>query len=501
MNKELLRMENIVTLADSRLLLDHARLNLFEGEIIGITGVNNAGKTVLAGGISGKYPIDSGCLFLSEKEVRILSIEDGRKAGVYYFSQNSSLIGEFTVWENFLLGPRGKQVVIREKESEEQCHDMLDLLEIHVDIHDRINTLSLKEKLLVEMARAIYYDAKIFIMDNILSTLSATALDEFEAIFEMLCSLHIGIILIESGIRYLKRYCRRLFVMRDRKTVGVLNAGEMDDNLIISLMLGIKSAYVEKEHSAGETADRKVLFEMNEICYKQILDRLSFQIYSGEIAGILNTGKHSGEAIGCLLQGRDRPDSGTISLNGRTLRLKSAEKAVECGIASLAEQDSIIPNLTLEENVMLPALKGNSSFLGIVNNSELKYRAHELISNYIVPYQGILASERRISEDRALRWKISFCRMLSTSPGLVVLNNPTQNMDIAAKEILYQDIRSLKQQNVAGLVISSDIKELLAVSDRILVVSHGRLHGTLYNNEYGREELLYYYGKHLKESL
>ena len=501
MTKELLRMENIVSFADSRMLLDHARLNLFEGEIIGITGVNNAGKTVLAGGISGRYPIASGSMYLSEEEVQILSIEAGRKAGVYYFSQSSSLIGEFTVWENFLLGPRGKQVVIDEKKSGEQCRDMLDLLEIHVDIHDRINTLSPKEKLLVEMARAIYYDAKIFIMDDILGTLSATALDEFEGIFGMLCSLHMGIILIESGIRYLKRYCHRLFVMRDRKTVGVLNAGEMDDNLIISLMLGIRSAYVEKEHSPEETAGRRVVFEMREICYRNVLDRLSLQVYEGEIAGILNAGKHSGRAIGCLLQGRDRPDSGEICLNGRPLRLKSAEKAVKEGIASLAEQDTIVPNLTLEENVMLPALKGNSGFFGILNNSELKYRAHELISRYIVPYQGILASERKISEDRALRWKISFCRMLSTSPELAVLNNPTQSMDIAAKEILYQDIRSLKEQNVAGLVISSDIKELLAVSDRILVVSRGRVHGTLYNDEYGREELLYYYGKHLKESL
>lgn len=501
MNKELLRMENIVSYADSRMLLDHVRLNLLEGEVIGITGVNNAGKTVLAGGISGRHPITSGSMLLSEEEVQIHSIEEGRKAGVYYFSQKSALIGEFTVWQNFLLGARGKKILIDEKESQEQCRDMLDLLKIHVNIHDRVNVLSVKEKLLVEMARAIYHDAKIFIMDDIFSTLSAAEMDELEEFFSILCSLHMGIILIECGIHYLKRYCRRLFVMRNGKTVAVLNDSEMDDNLIISLMLGTKSAFVKKEDSLEAISGQKILFEMQDICFKNVLHKLSFQIFKGEIAGILNAGKHSGKAIYSLLRGMEQPDSGGICLQECPLCLKSTSHAVRNGIAFFSGKNMIVPSLTLEENVMLPVLKRNSGFLGIMNHSELKYRAHELISRYIVPYQGTWISEQMLREDQVLRWKISFCRMLSTDPELVVLDNPTQSMDITAKEILYQDILSMKKQNTTGIVISSDIKELLAVSDRILVVSHGKVHGTLYNNEYGREELLYYYGKQLRENL
>ncbi|MBA4699917.1 MAG: sugar ABC transporter ATP-binding protein [Ruminococcus sp.] len=498
MNKELLRMEHIITYRSSKKILDDAKLNLFQGELIGITSVNNAGKTALVGGIVGTAPITSGHIYIEEEEVSITSIEEGRKAGIYYFSRHSSLITDFTIWQNFLLGPNPGQIIIKSRDSEAQCREMLELLGIQVNIHEKISTLTQKEKLLVEMARAVYYDAKILVMDDILNTLSATALDEFELLFQMLCSLHIGIILIDNRIRCLKRYCSRLFVMRSGQTAAVLDKGNMDDNLITALMLGTKPAAKDKPHIPEPLRHNEVLLEMQTIYYQNILRGLSFQVFRNEITGVLNVGTHSGNAVNHLLQGRGKPDSGTLYFRQQPIVLKSAEHAVSTGIASLAEQDAIFPNLTLEENIMFPALKMNSRLYGILNKSELKYSASELMSRYIVNYEGIYISESQIEADIILRWKIYFCRMLSTSPELAVILNPTKSIDSTSKELLYDDIRSLSGLGTTALIISSNIEELFAVCDRILVVNHGKAEADIRNDESGREELLYLYRQYLK---
>ncbi len=498
MNKELLRMEHIVTYYSSKRILDDAKLNLFEGEIIGITGVNNAGKTTLTGGIAGTAPVFHGHIYIEEEEVSITSIEEGRKAGVYYFSSHSSLITDFSIWENFLLGPNQGKMVIKSRNSEAQCREMLELLGIQVNIHEKINTLSLKEKLLVEIARAVYYDAKIFVMDDVLGTLSAKALEEFELLFQMLCSLHIGIILIDNGFRILKRYCSRLFIMRSGQTVAVLDKGNMDDNLITALMLGTKPSAKDEPHIPEAPVYNEVLLEMRHIHYQNILIDLSFQIFCNEITGILNVGTHSGNAVNHLLQGRGMPDSGTLCFKQRNIILKSAEHAVRTGIASLAEQNIIFPNLTLEENIMLPALKINSGLYGILNRAELKYYASELMSRYIIDYEGIHISESQIELDTILRWKVSFCRMLSTNPDLVILLNPSKSIDSTSKELLYHDIRSLRDLGKTSLVISSNIEELFSTCDRILVVSHGKAEADIRNDEAGMEKLLYLYKQYLK---
>lgn len=498
MNKELLRMEHIVAYHFSKKIVDDAKLNLFQGEVIGITGVNNAGKTALTGGIAGTAPIACGHVYIEEKEVSITSIEEGRKAGVYYFSGHSSLITDFSIWENFLLGPNRRKTVIKSEASEAQCREMLELLGIQVNIHEKINTLSLKEKLLVEIARAVYYDAKILIMDDILGSLSAKALDEFELLFQMLCSLHIGIILIDNGFRIPKRYCNRLFVMRSGQTVAVLDKGNMEDNLITSLMLGTKPSAKEEPPIPGSPVHNEALLEMRHIHFQNILMDLSFQIFRNEATGILNVGTHSGNAVNLLLQGREKPDSGTLYFRQKALLLKSAEHAVRMGITSLAEENVIFPNLTLEENIMLPALKINSGLYGILNKAELKYYASELMSRYIVDYEGIYISESQIESDTILRWKISFCRMLSTNPELVILLNPAKSIDSTSKDLLYRDIRSLGDLGKTTLIISSDIEELFSTCDRILFVNHGKVEADIRNNEAGQENLLYLYRQYLK---
>jgi ABC-type sugar transport system ATPase subunit len=499
MIKELLRMEHINTCRFSRNILNDAKLNLFKGEIIGITGVNNSGKTALTGGITGVLPITSGCIYLEEEEVSISSIEEGRNAGVYYFSSSSSLIMDFTIWENFLLRPLKTQFIIKSRCSQSQCREMLELLGIGVNIHEKISTLSVKEKLLVEMARAVYYDAKIFVLDDVFYSLSAKAMDELEQLFQMLCSLHIGIIIIDNSFRNLKRYCRRLFVMRNGQTAAVLEDNDMDDNLIATLMLGTKPVARDRQDSPESVTGDELLLDVQHVQYKDILHDLSFRIFRHEITGILNVGTHSGSAIKLLLQGRRRPDSGILSFGQRPVNIKSPEDAVRIGISVFPEHDIIFPNLTLEENIMFPAMRKNSSLYGIVNTAELKYCASELMSRYIINYEGLCISESQIEWDNILRWKISFCRMLSTSPDLTVISNPTKSIDSISKEILYQDIRSLSENGRGALIISSDVEDLFAVCDRILVINRGKTEADVPADTTGKEEILNLYKQYLKQ--
>lgn len=397
------------------------------------------------------------------------------------------------------MDAKKKKFIIQEKEIRQCCREMLEMLAVDVDEEEIVKTLSFSEKLLVEIAKALYCDAKILIFDDILNLLSADLLDKFESIFLALNSLHISNILIDSGIHNLKRYCTRLFVMREGMTVSVLPKREMDENHVISLMLG--NRVMEKE-SEGVFLDRKVynlLCEIKCISITNILSGVDLRIYKEEAVGILNINKQAGQAIQSLFRGEMWPDSGEVYLEGKKVSFTSPEAAVAQGISAMAEEAVFYPNLSWEENIMLPALELNSHVAGIIAESELKYYAHELMTEYILPSTGIVVSEEDIRYSRILKKKISLCRALSTKPRLVVMSNPAQGLDVNLKERMYKDIRSLKKRHTAVLIISSDIGELFSICERIYVISKDGVEFSILNTEKNREKLLHIYGEYLKD--
>lgn len=490
MNKELLRMEDITAVYDDRKILKGARLNLFKGEIIGIIGVNYSGKTALAGGLVGLYSFTEGRIYLKEEPVWFNTIEQARDAGLFYIQKKSSLISDFTILENFMLAARGKKLLINKREIERDCKEALELIGIQADIHDMAGMLSYKNRVLIEIAKAIFYNAEILILDNVLNGLSDTALREFISLFNMLLTLHISIILVDTGIKYVKPYCSRLFIMRGGITTAVLDKKYMEENLIVSIMLGHKLKEKEENILECNPINSDVLLRFEQVSYGSVLHGLTFEVHKTEQVGILNVNKNSGRAIRDILIGEIQQYNGGIFFEGEGA-------APKMDIVTIPETDIIFPDMSIEENIVFSALKIGSR-LGIMNRHELKYIAGELISEYIQKDKSILIKRELVPKNRLLRKKIVFCRALATNPKLIVFVNPTQSIDLTAKGIIHKDIQSLKEKGIASLVISSDVEELLAVCERIIVINQGRVDKIFPVNSSVMEKLVYAYGSYLK---
>lgn len=500
MFKEILRMERITTYLGGTRILDNAKLNLFEKEVIGIVGVNYSGKTTLAGGISGVFPYTSGQTFLNEKQVKITSMEEAREKGVFYIQPRFSLINDFTIAENiFLLKEKGGNFLIKRKELEERTTEYLKLMNLLLTQDRLIQELSYKNKIIVEICKALVNDAKIIIFDSIFGGLSEEAEELFCYILELLKSLHVSVMLIESRLKPLKPFCNRLFVIRSGRTVGILGKNEIEDNKVISLMIGNKVDDDEEIVSISEKSSNKVLLEVEKVYYKNVLKNLSFSIYKNEILGILNVNKNSGRAIEKILTGLDFFESGSIRMNGKELYFQSTEESLKHGITIVTEEDNIFEDLSLAENITISALKKNSNILGIMNTSELKFIKNELISEFLRKGSNDHWDDESLRKGWLTQKKIAFCRALAPGPKLMILMHPTQRIDIVSKQEIYEDIVYLKKQNISVLIISSDVNELVSICERIVVVKNGKALDDLQVNEGRKDKILKKYGKYLRE--
>lgn len=498
MKQELLRMEHIESYKGSKQVLRYAKINLFTDETIGIAGLNYSGKSTLAGAIAGFHPHEKGTIYYCEKETRFSSIHQSRKAGIYYIQEKSSLIPQFSIADNLFLTPQKKEVILHREQYRKKTNDILSLLGIKEQADTTAKYLSAKYKLLTEIGIAVLNEAKIIILDNVLNKLPESSLEELKGTFQMLNSLHISIILIETGLKYLKPYSGRIFIMRNGMTVAELDQQEFEDPISVSLLTG------EPFHQEFVPADvityfnKKPLLSFHNIRYKNILHKMSFEIFEGETAGILNVNKSSGNAIAALLSGTASRDEGQIFLNGIPTDYRFAEDSIVSGVAVLQEKEHIFRNFSIEENITLTALKKQKKTFARMNGSELKYISGELFHQYIKPQNHKLYIGDPVPNNRLIEKKVAFCRALASQPKLLVYCNPTQKMDVFSKKAVYDDITSLKLKKITTVVISSDVWELLQVCERIIIINEGIVDRQVPVTKENKNWLIHKFGDQIK---
>gem|GEM_PF-1271992 len=494
---EILRMEQIVTDSKETRILDNAKLNLFEGEVAGLVGVNYSGKTTLTGAVTGLFPCTAGKIIYLENPIRITSIEQARKLGIYYIQPVSSLIAGLTVAENILLTPeKNKGILTRRKHTNQKARELLDALGVDISEEAAVETLSHYNRIVVEVCKALLNDARIIIMDNVVSALSQHSLGRFQKLLELLRARNTGILLVEARIKKLTPFCDRLFILREGRTVGVLKREEFDDGKIVSLMIGYALSDDEEAGAEAESPATQKLLELRKVRYRDTLKNISFAIYRNEILGVLNVNKHSGKAIEQLLLGIAQPDGGSILIEGASVRLDGPHDALARGIAVVPEDDLLLPDFSLGDNIVLSAAKTTSRGV-LLNMSELRYLKDELISQYMG--RDELLNGELIPDGWLYQKKMSFCRALAASPKLMVLSNPTQRIDFLSRQVIFEDILSLKKQRITALVISTSVNELMDVCDRIVVVQNGQVLDTFVVCDEQLEKIRMKYGSYLKD--
>lgn len=495
---EVLRMEQVVTESKGTRILNHAKLNLFRGEIAGLIGVNYSGKTTLAGGFTGHFPYTRGSTLLEDQPVCVTSIEQARKLGIFCVRPQSSLIGGLSVAENIFLTPEsGKGFLLRRKRANRRARDLLDAIGLPVSEEASVHSLTLFQRVKVEVCKAILNSAKVIVFDTVASALPQSSLPQFQALCGRLREQGMAILLVEARIQLLTALCDRLFILREGRTVGVLQRQDFDSDKIVSLMIGHAPGGAEPlPEPAG--APQEVLLELQGIRRPPALKDLSLSLYRHEVLGALNVDKLSGATLERLLSGLLQPQGGRILLEGRSIRLKGPHDALDHGIAILPEEDGMIDDLNLAENMLLAAMRTTSRPRPLLNRPELRYLENELLGEYLHSVANQVSGDDPLPDGWLFRKKVAFCRALATSPKLMVLTNPTQRIDFHSRQVIYEDILSLKRQQVAALVISSNVDELVSVCDRIAVVQNGLLHHTFTVQEGQKDAIRREYGSFLK---
>ena len=483
MKREILRLEDICTSENSVNIVRDADFHIFEGETVGLVGMTYAGKSTLMGAVTGEHPCNSGKIWICEKQKKIEAIETARKEGIFLIKDHSSLIDAFTIRDMMHLNFAFAEKKTRYREYLKKCKNTLKLLDIQGSEETLIGNLDFHKRVLLEIAQALVCNVRVIVLDNVISLLSDSARIKFVGLFKKLKLYGISIVLIESQTDLIKEYLDRLCIMRRGRVVAELLPEEIQEKLVLSLSEGenyvpglLKSLY-----DVDEINGKDILEFSHVMTEDHVIKDLNFQLRQGEILGIWNKNRHSGQAIMDILEGRLKLAKGNIRCNGYNCNSTREGWIYPYGIYSIPETDRLCSNMTIGENIGLSALDKNAYMGLIMKDGELRYLIQNLCEEYLGQKEFLLFPDQMVPDSQLARKKISLCRALAAGAEIIVYNNPFLHMDIKEREVLIGDLVRTQKKGISQVLISSQIEMLYPLCNRIVQVDEGKNRQELQN--------------------
>ncbi|MBC7084251.1 MAG: sugar ABC transporter ATP-binding protein [Firmicutes bacterium] len=443
------------------------------GEVHALVGENGAGKSTLIKILSGVHRADTGAVFLEGKPIEFNNPSAARALGIGTIFQDFELANNLTVAENISLGrlPRRRGAVdwnaVRARAKE-----VLGALQVPLDPMAMAGGLGVGEQQIVEIARVMSQEVKVLIMDEPTSSLTSEEVDRLFEIMRKLTDREVGIIYISHRLEEVFRVSDRISVLRDGQMIGTYVTREVEPAAIISAMLGgRKHAAQHKERQISGD----VVLNVENLSGPLLREPISFQLHRGEIlglAGLLGSGRS--EILGTLF-GMGGPTTGTVQVEGTDVNLSSPQQAVAAGMALVPEdrhREGIFPNLSVRENMVIPNLIRLTRG-GLISPSREKRFVHENIAAFSVKTAGPETPITNLSGGN--QQKVVFAKWCGTRPRILLLDEPTRGVDVGAKAELYAIVNRLVEKGLSVILASSELKELLDVCDRILVVRNGQI--------------------------
>lgn len=470
-------MKDICTMESSIETVQNGNFHVFENEIVGLVGKNHAGKSTLMGAVTGEYPCSSGEIWIREQRKKISSIEQARKEGIFLIKDESSLIGGFTIEDTMKLNFAFAGREVKYSQYVKKYKNTLNLLEVSDAYDTPIQNLNFHKRVLIEIAQALVCDAKLLVLDNVVSMLSSTARHQMKALFKLLTMQGLSLVLIENQEDVIRVFLDRLYIMRKGCVAAELSREEISHELTISLIEG--TAFLPRESSLyaqEQMTDGSSVLEFKRVCTEDgVTKQLTFSVYQGETLGIWNRNRHSGKAITDILEGKVKVTSGNILVNGVFYKNMLADKVARYGLATVPEKDELFSNMDLGENISLAALKRKAYFGVVKREWELRYLVQQLCSQYFSDRGSRLFPNQRIPEGVLPKKKVSLCRAIASGAKIIVYDNPCLKMDIREREVFIQDILRTQKKQITQVVISSQLDTLYSACNRILQLDEGRI--------------------------
>lgn len=488
--EQLLKMDRIVKSFSEVQVLHNVKLELKSGEVHALLGENGAGKSTLIKILGGAYTKDGGDIYVDGEKADITNVESAKKYGIRVIHQELMLIPQMTVAENIFLGqePKTKFGTIDTEKMNREATEFLESLELTIKPEQLVGKLNIAQQQMVEIIRAISFGAKIIVMDEPTSSLTDTEVSVLFKAIRTLKEKGVGIIYISHRMSELDIIADRITVMRDGEYIDTVVTKETDHDKLVGLMVGrmLGNLYDKHNHSTQEV----VLSVKNLSAGKEVKD-VSFDLHKGEVLGFSGlVGAGRSETMACIF-GLRKKDSGTMTINGKPVDIKSVKDAMRHGIGLVPEDrkkegiyaiQGIRFNSTIE---VLGEFLQKGRFDGEKELSLVKKYVDDVMQT---KYADVEQPIGRLSGGN--QQKIIISRWLSATKNILILDEPTRGIDVKTKSDIYHLIDKLTAEGLSIIFISSEMPELINMCDRIVVMNHGRRTGILNRNEFTQERIM-----------
>ncbi len=489
MDEVIVRMEHITKTFPGVKALDDVHFELRAGEVMALLGENGAGKSTLMKILSGVYTRDGGEMEIFGKSYGDLTPKGAQALGVAIIHQELNMCRHLSIAENMFLGREKTRLgTLSQREMETEASNALEELGIDLDPRQVVGELPVSKQQMVEIAKALSTNAKILIMDEPTSSLTSREIDDLFRIIRDLKAKGCGVVYISHRLEELQYIVDRVTIMRDGQFVTSGRFQDMTMDEIIANMVGreIKEKFPRVQCKKG-----KCVFEARGLNAGRMVRDVSFQLYEGEIvgfAGLMGAGRT--ETTRAIF-GVDPKESGRLFLDGREVSIRSVEDAIRNGIVLAPEdrkKDGLCTKLSMRENIALPNLDIICDKAGVVRKRREEQMCNEAIANLRIKTAGLDSDAATLSGGN--QQKVVVAKWLARNSRVVMFDEPTRGIDVAAKVEIYHLMNRLKQQGIAVMFVSSEMPEVMGIADRIIVMCDGRITGEIGSDEATQEKIL-----------
>ena len=490
MDKKILRLENVTKNFPGTLALAEVNFDLEAGEVHALAGENGAGKSTLIKIISGIYQPDSGSIYLNGNLVNLKNALFAQKHGIASIYQEPTIFPDLSVAENIYMGHQECSPITRRlnwKKMYYNAQQLLESLELDLDPRTKVRNLSAAEQQLAEIVKALSLNSQILIMDEPTSALTLNEVTSLFKIIRHLKSLGKSIIFISHRIEEIFEIADRVTVLRDGHYIGTNNISTVTVDELIKMMIGrtLNELFPKKFAKRGEP-----ILKVEAFSKERQFNDITFKLHKGEILGFYGLIGAGRSELARAIFGLETPDSGKVFVNNEQVHIRNPRMTMKHGVAYLPEDrqhQGLILQMNITNNITLPILDQFIK-MGLVDAAKETKVAKKYADILDVRASGLWNKVMQLSGGN--QQKVVLAKWLATNPQILILDEPTRGVDVGAKASIYKFMSELALQGIAIIMISSELPEILGMSDRIIVMCEGRITGEFTREEASQEKII-----------
>ncbi|MEG1480768.1 sugar ABC transporter ATP-binding protein [Clostridium sp.] len=488
--KPMLKMEGVSKSFPGVKALDNVNITAYGGEVTALMGENGAGKSTLMKILSGVYTKDEGKIFLQGVEANIHGIKSAEDLGVTIIHQELSVINNLTVAENIFLGNEkvNKFGKIDKKLMLERSKMFLEQIGCDVNPNELAGNLNVGEKQMIEIAKALTKNAAVIIMDEPTTALTEVETKNLFKVIENLKSKGLAIIYISHRMEEIFAICDSVEVLRDGKYAGTARIADIDNDKLITMMVGRK---IEDQFPYRVVKKGKVILDVKNLSSKAGVKNASFEVKEGEILGVAGLMGSGRTELAKTIFGAYKKTDGTVEINGKKLHGENIGEAIKNGICYLSEdrkKEGCVLGLSVSDNMTIANLNRYENKMLVLDKKKEASDVDDYINKIRIKTPSPEQYIKNLSGGN--QQKVILAKWLLTKPEVLIIDEPTRGIDVGAKKEIYELLNELKASGKAIIMISSDMPEVLGISDRIMVMSEGKITGEVSREEATQEKIM-----------